>query len=126
MLITIDTDTVEISIREFEDEPDNGFEIRRGTDQWTVLEFLVTHPEWAFTQSEISERTEINQSTVGVSLMRLEDKDLVRHKGNHWAAPEERKLATFIAGHTAGSESVTDDYYGKDEEGETCRTHEKQ
>jgi hypothetical protein len=115
-----------ISIDTFEDEPDDGFRIRRGTSQWTVLEFLANNQEWAFTQSEISERTGVKQSTVGVSLMRLEDKDLARHRGNHWAAPEERKLTTFVAGHTAGSASVTDDYYGEEDAGEICRTHEAQ
>ena len=52
---------------------------------------------------------------MGPTLSWLEDRDLVRHKGEVWAIGEDDRLAAQGAAYVASSVSVTDDYYGGDE-----------
>jgi len=51
-----------------------------------VMRFLATYPDQAFTQSEILDATDVNAGSISVVLSRLEDRGLVRHKGNYWRA----------------------------------------
>lgn len=56
------------------------------TNAFTILSFLVEHPEMGFTPAEIHEATELPRGSIGTTLRRLEDRDLVRHKEPYWAA----------------------------------------
>ncbi|SFR97346.1 MarR family protein [Halomicrobium zhouii] len=59
------------------------------TNAERVMRFLASHPDQAFTQSEICEGTGVKKGSISVVLSRLEDRDLVRHKGNYWALGED-------------------------------------
>ncbi|QHS17373.1 MarR family transcriptional regulator [haloarchaeon 3A1-DGR] len=60
-----------------------------------VMEFLATHPDQAFTQSEIREATDVKAGSISVVLSRLEDRGLVRHKGNYWALGTDDDVASY-------------------------------
>lgn len=104
-----------ISIDRMENEPDEILSIKEGTQPYDILKFLAENAEQAYTQTEIAEEMGINQGSVGAVLSRLEDRDLVRHKGRYWAIAEDNRLAAFAAQHQASSTSTTDDYYGGEE-----------
>ncbi len=101
-----------INIDRFEDEPEDALDITEGTQPHTILTFLATNDDQAFTQTEIHEATDIPRGSVGVVLSRLEDRGLVRHRGRYWAIADDERLASFAAQQAASSSSTTDDYYG--------------
>jgi predicted transcriptional regulator of viral defense system len=101
-----------INIDRFEDESEDVLDIKEGTQPHTILTFLLTHDEQAFTQTEIHEATDIPRGSVGVVLSRLEERGLVRHRGRYWAIAEDDRLASYAAQQAASSSSTTDDYYG--------------
>jgi predicted transcriptional regulator of viral defense system len=105
-----------INIDRFEDEPEDVLEIKEGTQPHTILSFLLTNDEQAFTQTEIHEATDIPRGSVGVVLSRLEERGLVRHRGRYWTIAEDERLATYAAQQAASSSSTTDDYYGDSNE----------
>jgi len=105
-----------INIDRFEGEPEDVLDITKGTQQHTVLTFLAANDEQAFTQTEIHEATDIPRGSVGVVLSRLEDRELVRHRGRYWAIAEDDRLASYAAQQAASSSSTTDDYYGDSDE----------
>ena len=78
-----------IDIDEFEEKSDGTINIDDGTNADTVLRFLAENDDRAFTQSEIHEKTDIKRGSVGAVLSRLEDAELVRHKGTYWAVTPE-------------------------------------
>lgn len=105
-----------INIDRFENDPEDALDIQEGTQPHTVLTFLATNDEQAFTQTEIHEATDIARGSVGVVLSRLEDRGLVRHQGRYWAIGDDERLASYAAQQAASSASTTDDYYGAAEE----------
>lgn len=102
-----------INIDRFEDGPGELLDFTEGTQPHTVLTFLATNNEQAFTQTEIHEATGIPRGSIGVVLSRLEERDLVRHRGRYWAIAEDERLASYAAQQAASSSSTTDDYYGE-------------
>jgi len=103
-----------ISIDQFDEEPADVLDIQEGTQPYRVLQFLATHSEQAFTQTEIHEATGIKRGSVGAVLSRLDDRGLVRHRGRYWAVAEDDRLASYAAQTQASSASTTDDYYGEE------------
>ena len=99
-----------ISIDQFDEEPADVLDIQEGTQPYRVLQFLATHSEQAFTQTEIHEATGIKRGSVGAVLSRLDDRGLVRHRGRYWAVAEDDRLASYAAQTEASSVSTTDDY----------------
>lgn len=80
-----------IDVEEFEEAPES--ELRATGDGPTnaerVLAFLGKHDDLAFTPKEIREATDVPRGSIGVVLSRLEDRGVVRHRGEYWAvAPE--------------------------------------
>lgn len=80
-----------IDVEEFEEAPEA--ELRRTgggpTNAERVLAFLDGHDDQAFTPKEIREATGVPRGSIGVVLSRLEDRGLVRHRGEYWAvAPD--------------------------------------
>ena len=67
-------------------------ELREPTNGERVLRFLLDHRDKAFTPVEIAEGAEVKRNSVGTVLRRLEDRDLVRHKGDYWAIGEEDSI----------------------------------
>lgn len=102
-----------VSVDDLENGPEELFDFGAGTQPHHVLSFLAQNPDQAFTQTEIAQATEIKRSSVGVVLLRLEDRDLVEHKGKYWTAAKDDRLGAYAAQSVASSESVSDDYYGK-------------
>jgi DNA-binding IclR family transcriptional regulator len=95
-------------------DPDGGrMDLSEGTNAYKILSFLAEHPETGFTPKEIHEKTGVKRGSVGTTLSRLEDRGLVRHKGDVWAIGADDRLAAQGAIHVASSASVTDDYFGE-------------
>jgi DNA-binding IclR family transcriptional regulator len=78
-----------IDIDEFEEKSDGTISIDDGTNADMVLRFLAENDDRAFTQSEIHDETGVKRGSVGAVLSRLEDAELVRHKGTYWAVTPE-------------------------------------
>ncbi|KXB08307.1 hypothetical protein AKJ56_01550 [candidate division MSBL1 archaeon SCGC-AAA382N08] len=86
-----------ISVKEFEKTPEKALEVGEKTNGQKVLNFLLKNPDKAFTRNEIMKATGIKKGSIGVTLSRLEEKDLVRHKGNYWTLAEDDKIATLAS-----------------------------
>ncbi|ELY92305.1 hypothetical protein C483_08332 [Natrialba hulunbeirensis JCM 10989] len=104
-----------ISIDRFDEEPVSALDLQEGTHPYRLLQFLATHSDQAFTQTELHEATNIKRGSVGAALSRLEERGLVRHRGRYWAIAEDDRLASYAAQTNASSSSTTDDYYGDEE-----------
>lgn len=87
--------------------------LSEGTNAHTILAFLAEHPSQGYTPKEIAASTGINRGSVGPTLSRLEDRDLVRHKGEVWAIGKDDRLAAQGIAYIASSASITDDYYNE-------------
>lgn len=72
-----------------------GLQLTEDSNAYAVLEFLADHPGQGFTPKEISEHTGIPRGSVGTTLSRLEDRQLVRHKEPYWAIGTDDRLATY-------------------------------
>lgn len=84
-----------IDIETFETAPEDHLQHTGETNADRVMRFLATHPERAFTQSEIRDATNVNRGSISVVLSRLEDRGLVRHRGNYWALGEADDVAAY-------------------------------
>jgi len=80
----IDVD-MPIDIERFESDPEEELKQQGGTNAEVILSFLASSPDKAYTPKEIHEATEIPRGSVGVVLSRLENRGLVRHRGDYWA-----------------------------------------
>ncbi|MFB6228207.1 MAG: MarR family transcriptional regulator [Halobacteriales archaeon] len=76
-----------IEIETFTEASDG--ELTGMTNAEKIVRFLYTNDDKAFTPSEIADGTDVKKSSIGTVLRRLEDRDLVRHKGDYWAIGEE-------------------------------------
>lgn len=70
-----------IDINRFE----NADELRNPPTSKQVIQFLVSHEDHAYTRREIAEAIDANPETVGTSLTRLKERELVRHREPYWA-----------------------------------------
>lgn len=104
-----------ISIDDFDKEPADTLNLKEGTQPYRILQFLAENNDQAFTQTEIHEGTDIKRGSVGAVLSRLEDRDLVRHRGRYWAIAADDRLASYAAQHGASSASTDDNYYREDQ-----------
>jgi predicted transcriptional regulator of viral defense system len=84
-----------IDIETFETSPEDSLQHRDETNADRVMRFLAANPEQAFTQSEIRDATDVKAGSISVVLSRLEDRGLVRHKGNYWAIGEADEVAAY-------------------------------
>ena len=86
-----------IDIETFEASPEDRLQQSGETNADRVMRFLATHPDQAFTQSEIREATGVKAGSISVVLSRLEDRGLTRHKGNYWALGEADDVAAYTS-----------------------------
>ena len=102
-----------IDIETFESAPEDRLQQSGETNADRVMRFLAAHPDKAFTQSEIRDATDVKAGSISVVLSRLEERDLVRHKGNYWTIGE----ADEVAAYTSLSESTraANDRFGEEE-----------
>ena len=98
-----------ISRDEFEHEPTESIPFGPGTQPRTVLQFLLEHPETAYTQTELAEATGIQRGSLGTVLSRLESHDLVHHRDRYWIIADDDRLASVSAA-SAGLQSVAETY----------------
>ena len=115
-----------IDIEHFEEGPAEELRARGRTNAEVILTFLASRSEKAFTPKEIHEATGISRGSVGVVLSRLEDRDLVRHRGEYWAIGDVDDVDTTLsfmataraASDRLGSEAPAEWGPGVDETGE--------
>ena len=86
-----------IDIETFESSPEDRLQQSKETNADRVMRFLATHPDQAFTQSEIRDATGVKAGSISVVLSRLEDRGLVRHKGNYWALGEADDVVAYTS-----------------------------
>ncbi|WP_128477910.1 MarR family transcriptional regulator [Halorussus pelagicus] len=85
-----------IDIDTFEEKSET--ELADMTNGERVLRFLAHNDDLAFKPAEIAEQVGVNKNSIGNVLRRLEDRELVRHKGPYWAiTADEERLASFSA-----------------------------
>lgn len=76
---------------------DDGIRPVEGSNAYTILRFLASHPGTGFTPKEVTEATGLPRGSVGPTLSRLEEHDLVRHKEPYWAIADEDRLGAYAA-----------------------------
>ena len=81
-----------------------------GTNGRRILEHLAQYPELGFTPSELADELDISRGSVGTTLSRLEERGLVRHKGEYWAINIEAYDAQTAS--EIGLRSVADQFEG--------------
>jgi predicted transcriptional regulator len=84
-----------------------------GTNGRQIITHLAQHPELGFTPSELADELGIPRGSVGTTLRRLEDRGLVRHKGDYWAINVEAYDAQSASeiGLRAVADQFEGDYY---------------
>jgi len=97
--IILDYKVVDMPIDIDRFEQNSTDELRSGgrTNAEEILGFLAAHPEQAYTPKEIYEATDVPRGSVGVVLSRLEERDLVRHRGEYWAIGEADDIDTTLS-----------------------------
>ena len=102
-----------IDIETFEASPEDRLTHTGETNADRVMRFLATYPDQAFTQSEIRDATDVNAGSISVVLSRLEDRGLVRHKGNYWALGEADDIAAYTS--MVESTRAANDRFGEED-----------
>lgn len=77
-----------IDIDEFESGSAEDLRGEERSDREAVLEFLGLNRDAAFSRHEIADATGISGVKLFMLLVELEDRGLVRHKGEYWAIDE--------------------------------------
>lgn len=94
-----------IDIERFEQDPVEKLRAGGQTNAEEILSFLASSPNRAYTPKEIHEATGVARGSVGVVLSRLEDRELVRHRGEYWAIGDvediEQTLSALATARTA-------------------------
>ena len=84
--------------------------LREGSNGHRILSFLAANPEQGFTPKEIQEAIGIPVGSVGPTLQRLANRDLVRHSEPYWAIGDDDRVGTYVG--MLGSIETVDDRYG--------------
>ncbi|MGQ3412531.1 MarR family transcriptional regulator [Natrinema sp. LN54] len=88
-------------------------ELNTLTNGEMVVRFLATNDDKAYTPSEIAERIDIKKNSIGTVLSRLEDRNLVRHKGDYWAIGERETVRDAYRTHRIME--ALDERYGEED-----------
>lgn len=84
---------VSIDIETFENT--SADELREMSNPEKVLRFLITNDDRAFKAAEIADGADVSRNSISTVLGRLEDRELVRHKGEYWAVGDEDRIRSF-------------------------------
>lgn len=76
-----------IDIEQFTDASPE--ELSEPTNAERVVRFLLENDDKAYTPAEIAEGSGVKKSSISTFLRRLEDRNLVQHKGDYWAIGDE-------------------------------------
>ena len=82
-----------IQFDEYPESDEFGDWLRPDSNSYLILSFLAEHPEQGFTPTEIHGNVDIPMGSIGLTLQRLEERGLVRHKGSYWAIARDDRLA---------------------------------
>ena len=82
--------------RESSDNEEFDWTLREGSNAHKILAFLSEHPEQGFTPKEIHEATGVTRGSVGKTLQRLKERQLVRHAEPYWAIGDEDRVGTYL------------------------------
>jgi DNA-binding transcriptional ArsR family regulator len=93
--------------RDDDDDDDFDWTLREGSNAHTILSFLAEHPEQGFTPKEIHEATDVTRGSVGKTLQRLEERQLVRHAEPYWAIGEDDRVGAYL-GMLSSLDTVTE------------------
>jgi predicted transcriptional regulator len=77
------------------EEETGQMDLSEGSNAHAILSFLAERPDQGFTPTEIHESVEIPYGSVGPTLARLEERELVRHKAPYWSIGHGDHLATY-------------------------------
>lgn len=107
--------TVPIDIDRFETAPEGELTAEGDgpTNAEQVLSFLAANSDRAFTPKEIREATDVPRGSVGVVLSRLEDRGLVRHRGEYWAVGDPETVDRELT--AAASAKAARDRFGQED-----------
>ncbi|WP_135830073.1 MarR family transcriptional regulator [Halorussus halobius] len=95
-----------IDIDDFEEKSES--ELADLTNGERVLRFLSTNDDRAFKPAEIADRTGVNDNSIGNVLARLEDRNLVRHKGPYWAITDDTERLRSFSDYFRTTSSLTE------------------
>lgn len=102
-----------INIRRFEESPPEDLRASGRTNAEAILSLLASTPDQAFTPKEIHKATDVKRGSVGVVLSRLEERGLVRHRGDYWAiatdVDAEKTLSAMSTARAASERLGTED-----------------
>lgn len=104
-----------IDIGEFRSASEEELQAGGLTNGERILGFLAANSDQAFTPSEIHVATGIARGSVGVVLSRLEESELVDHRGEYWAVAPEADAAKTLTGASV-ARAVTDRFGPEDPE----------
>ena len=93
--------------RDAKDDEAFDWTLREGSNGHRILLFLSAHPERGFTPKEIHEATGVPRGSVGKTLQRLEERQLVRHAEPYWAVGTNERVETYLD-MVSSLEAVTD------------------
>lgn len=82
--------SVPIDIETFDEVPDAN--LTEATNAERTVRFLYQNDDKAFTPVEIAEGAGVKKNSINTVLRRLEERDLVRHKGDYWAIGDENRV----------------------------------
>lgn len=89
-----------IEFEEYQESSDNGefdWTLQEGSNSHKILAFLAEHPDQGFTPKEIHDATGVTRGSVGKTLQRLEERQLVRHAEPYWAIGEDDRVGTYLS-----------------------------
>lgn len=104
-----------IDIKRFEEGNETELRSTDRTNAEEILTFLASHPDQAYLPNEIHDHTGVARGSVGVVLSRLEERDLVRHRGEYWAITDASDIDTTLSA-LATARAVTDRFGPEDPE----------
>lgn len=82
--------------REISEDEAFDWTLREGSNAHAILAFLAEHPDQGFTPKEIHEATGVARGSVGKTLQRLEERQLVRHAEPYWAIGRDDRVGTYL------------------------------
>lgn len=87
-----------VEFEEYRESNDEEFDwtLREGSNAHQILSFLSEHPEQGFTPKEIHEATGVTRGSVGKTLQRLNERQLVQHAEPYWAIGDQDRVDTYL------------------------------
>ncbi|WP_458209703.1 MarR family transcriptional regulator [Haladaptatus sp. NG-SE-30] len=78
---------------EFEGLSTAALDLKKGTNAHRVVAFLAANDDQAFSRGEIRDGAGIPDGSVGPVLSRLDEDDLVEHRGQYWTLDSDQLAA---------------------------------